>query len=222
MSLKHSLFLGYTRCMSAKKSVFVFIVAFIFLVFSLVVYVAVEPKRIDVEFFRLLESGDEEKLNKFIIDISNKNFQKYVYFSSLIDYFDGRDKEAVEGFLSLISNGGISEKELGVSKFIVGYYLLFEKNDMRGMSFILSPESYKYFSEYVNYFIGLYNFERENYDEALKFFLVITNSSDENMRKSVLARIAFIELVKDNKVSKEVKDQLKSIDKDLFYNLIKE
>lgn len=222
MSLKHSLLLGYTRCMSAKKSVFVFIVAFIFLVFSLVVYVAVEPKRIDVEFFRLLESGDEEKLNKFITEISNKNFQKYVYFSSLIDYFDGRDKEAVEGFLSLISNGGISEKELGISKFIVGYYLLFEKNDMRGMSFILSPESYKYFSEYVNYFIGLYNFERENYDEALKFFLVITNSSDENMRKSVLARIAFIELVKDNKVSKEVKDQLKSIDKDLFYNLIKE
>lgn len=208
--------------MSAKKSVFVFIVAFIFLVFSLVVYVAVEPKRIDVEFFRLLESGDEEKLNRFITEISNKNFQKYVYFSSLIDYFDGRDKEAVEGFLSLISNGGISEKELGVSKFIVGYYLLFEKNDMRGMSFILSPESYKYFSEYVNYFIGLYNFERENYDEALKFFLVITNSSDENMRKSVLARIAFIELVKDNKVSKEVKAQLKSIDKDLFYNLIKE
>lgn len=106
--------------MSAKKSVFVFIVAFIFLVFSLVVYVAVEPKRIDVEFFRLLESGDEEKLNRFITEISNKNFQKYVYFSSLIDYFDGRDKEAVEGFLSLISNGGISEKELGYQSLLLG------------------------------------------------------------------------------------------------------
>lgn len=208
--------------MKSRVILWGFIGAFVFFIISLTIYMVFEEKRVDKEFFDLLQKGDEEELLRFLEEVSNKSFSKYLYFSSLKDYSEGKEKEAIRGFVSLISNGSISEKEMGVAKFIVGYYLLFERNDIKGMKFVLSPESCKYFPEYVNYVVGLYNFEKENYDEALRFFLGITNAKDEVMRRNVLTRIAFIELAKGGKVSRGVKEQLERIDRELFYNLIKE
>lgn len=208
--------------MEGRRLLWIFVGSIIFFAISLIFYVIFEGQRVDKEFFELLQKGNEEELNRFLKDVSNRSFSKYVYFVSLKNYSEGKEKEAISGFMNLISNGNISEREIGISKFIVGYYLLFEKNDIRGMGFILSSESYKYFPEYVNYVVGLYNFEKENYDEALKFFLSITNSRDEVMRKNVLTRIAFIDLAKEGRVSKEIKEQLRGINKELFYNLIKE
>lgn len=208
--------------MKLRKSALVFVWVVAFLVVSFVVYMVFEGVEAEKEFFDLLQRGDEAEFNKFIVEISNKSFSRYVYFVSLKDYFEGREEEAISNLVTLISNRSVSEREIGVSKFIVGYYLMFEKNDVGGMEFVLSPESYKYFSEYVNYVVGLYNFEKEDYDKAMKFFLSITNSKDENLRKDVLSRIAFIELKNSGKVSKDVRYQLRDIDKKLFYELIKE
>ncbi|MEN2998389.1 MAG: hypothetical protein ABDH28_05080 [Brevinematia bacterium] len=203
-----------------KTLIIIFVFSTILLISAIIIYILSEEKRLLSEFLHKLEKADEESLVKILSKISNSNPSKYFFLKGLKDFYDGNEKSAISNLTKAISTPGLSEKEIGASKILIGQYLLLEKKDTKGLDLLTSGEAYKSFPEHVSFIIGMYNFEKGSYEEALEFFIPLTNAQNKEVREEALVRISFIQTAKYGKVSEEIKKQLSEINKELYKNLL--
>ncbi|MFN4245000.1 MAG: hypothetical protein ACK4F9_02495 [Brevinematia bacterium] len=203
-----------------KQIYFIFLSSLAVFLLSLVVISINNEKKIYYEFLELLKS-DDGKIDSYLLYLSNKDFSKYLFLKGIKHFWNNEPKEGYSSLVKALSNGRLRDKEIGISKFLIGQYLLFEENNPEGISFLTSEESYKFFHYYVNYALGIYNFNKENYDEAIEFFNLATNIPNEEIKKDIFLRIYFIETAKYKDVNENTKKTLSSVDKTLIKNLIK-
>ncbi len=188
-----------------KKFVYiVFFFSLLVFLISLSLRILNRDQKLYSEFVNAMNLNDSQKIDSFLVSISNVSLDKYNFFKGIRCFWEGDFEEGFFILSSLLSNRSLSSKEVSIAKFLVGYYLLFEKNDSKGISFLTS-EPYTFFPEFVSYVIGVYNFNKGNYDEAIEFFYSSTNIPNENVRKDVISRILFIEISKYGEAGKDIK-----------------
>ncbi|MGC8964684.1 MAG: hypothetical protein ACP5KI_04920 [Brevinematia bacterium] len=204
------------------------IITTILLLFSLLTFVIstfiIYPnkwKNYLIEFIQSIESNDNNKINKILLEISNSGKpEEYNFFYGLLKFYNGEEEEGTK-ILTSISNSNLNEEEKVIMNFLVGEYLLFNK-DVSGIPLLLSKECYNIFSNYVNYTIGIYNFDKGNYEEALEFLYSATNIENQEIKKEVLLRITFIYLLKEGKIESNIISEIEKLEsnKNFISNII--
>ncbi|MCX8029777.1 MAG: hypothetical protein N2712_07280 [Brevinematales bacterium] len=184
----------------------------ILLVTSIILYITNVENRYYAGFVGALSNSDYEKMEDYLLAISNINTAKYLFLKGVKLFYEGDESSGVRYLLNSISNQKLLEKEIALAKLIVGNYLLMEKKDPSGIGLVTSPECNKYFQDYVAFIVGLYNFNNQNYDEALEFFSSLTNSGNEELKKESLLRISFILLSKGKDIDQSIIDKLSKFD----------
>lgn len=206
--------------MSKRIVFFIFLSTLVLFILSLLVYFFLKEDSQYSNFLFLLEKADEKEIEAFLVNVSNKNLMKYYLLSGIKDFYDGEEGLGISNLMIVITNETLSKRDIAVAKFLIGSYLLLEENRLEGIGFLTSSETIKYFSNYVYYIIGVYNFDKENYDEAMDFLLPITNFNNEEIKKDILLRISFIQLAKEGKLSKEIESQILKLDKNIIETIL--
>lgn len=173
-----------------------------------------------IELTKSLETENTNRLNKILEEVSNINIERYKLFYSLVKLYNGEEDEGIK-LLKTITNSSLTKEERSIANFLLGEYLLFNKDDS-GIPLLLNEDTYNMFSNYINYTIGVYNFEKGNYEESLDFLKLATNVKDNEIKKDILLRISFIQLMKEGKVEENIINEINKLEsnKNFVSNLI--
>lgn len=191
-----------------RISIIILVIAVVLIAIAVLLGVVSEEKRLHSDFMDALSKSDNERLEEILSKVSNINISKYYFLKGVKSLLDGNEKLGLSNLFLSLSNARLVEKEIGLSKLLIGQYLLLETKDTKGIQFLTSEECQKYYKEYADYTLGVYNFNKENYDEALDFLIGVTNTRDEKMRKDALLRVYFIQMLKSNYVDENLRKQL--------------
>ncbi|MCS7299554.1 MAG: hypothetical protein RMJ37_06340 [Spirochaetia bacterium] len=182
--------------------------AVVLLILALLLGVINEENRLHTDFVNALKDYDYEKANLILDKMSNVNISRYYLLKGVKDLLDGNEKSGLSNLFLSLSNTKLGEKEIALSKLLIGQYLLLEVGDIKGIQFLTDEGCQRYYKEYADYTLGVYNFNKESYDEALDFLIGVTNARDEKMKKDTLLRLYFINMLKSNYVDESLKKQL--------------
>lgn len=207
--------------LSRRLIFLVFVGSVLIFLATLIISIPSREEKLYSEFLSLLREESEEKMISFLIRVSNESEGKYYFLRGIKKFYDGDGEGGSKDLIKAVSSYNLSEKEAGLSKLLVGQYLLLEKKNERGIEFLRSKEVYNKFSDYANYILGLFSFEKGNYDEALKLFASITNTVREEIKREALRRILFIKLLREGKAEENVRKQLSEIDRTFYESLLR-